>query len=182
MVDHPAMRVSVSIPAKPARTFDASNRRRPAFSTRILLTIRAMSELSLRSSEREHFHSMHSAHSKINHPDKPMKITLMLSALLLSASFAPAADKSDKANPEAIFKKLDSNNDGSVTKEEYLASKRAQKDTDKAGKRFEKLDANKDGKLSKEEMSAGEKAKKGAAPAAPAAPAKPDEKKPDSKK
>jgi Ca2+-binding EF-hand superfamily protein len=107
-----------------------------------------------------------------------MKTTLMLSALLLSASFATAADKSDKANPEAIFKKLDANNDGSVTKEEYLASKKAQKDTNKAGKRFDKLDANKDGKLSKEEMSAGEKKKEDA----PAAPAKPDEKKPDSKK
>ena len=110
-----------------------------------------------------------------------MKITLILSALLLSASFATAADKTDKADPEAIFKKLDANNDGSVTKEEYMASKKAQKDTDKAGKHFDKLDANKDGKLTKEEMSAGEKGKKGDAPAAPAAPAKPDEKKPDSK-
>jgi Ca2+-binding EF-hand superfamily protein len=111
-----------------------------------------------------------------------MKITLILAALHLSASFATAADKSAKADPEAIFKKLDTNNDGSVTKEEYMASKKAQKDTDKAGKHFDKLDANKDGKLSKEEMSAGEKNKKAEAPAAPAAPAKPDEKKPDSKK
>jgi Ca2+-binding EF-hand superfamily protein len=124
---------------------------------------------------------MHGAIFKAIHPDKPMKITLMLSALLLSASFATAADKSDKANPEAIFKKLDSNSDGAVSKEEYLASKKAQKDPDKAGKHFDKLDANKDGKLTKEEMAAGEKDKKGAAPAAPAAPAKPGEKKPDSK-
>jgi Ca2+-binding EF-hand superfamily protein len=111
-----------------------------------------------------------------------MKITLTLAALFLSASLATAADKGDKADPEAMFKKLDTNNDGSVTKEEYLASKKAQKDTEKAGKHFDKLDANKDGKISKEEMSAGEKGKKGDAPAAPAAPAKPDEKKPDSKK
>jgi Ca2+-binding EF-hand superfamily protein len=117
-----------------------------------------------------------------NHPDHPMKITLILSALLFSVSFATAADKGDKADPEAIFKKLDTNNDGSVTKEEYLATKKAQKDTDKAGKHFEKLDANKDGKLSKEELAAGEKSKKAEAPAAPAAPAKPEEKKPDSQK
>src|SRR5258707_1226340 len=122
---------------------------------------------------------MHAAIFNVNHPDKPMKITLILTALLLSVSFATAADKPDKADPEAIFKKLDTNNDGSVTKEEYLASKKPKKDTERAGKHFEKLDAKKEGKLSKEGLSAGEKEKKAAAPAAaPAAPAKPEEKKP----
>ncbi len=108
-----------------------------------------------------------------------MKITVILTALLLSVSLATAADKGDKKDPEAILKALDSNKDGSVSKEEYLASKKAQKDTDKAGKHFEKLDANKDGKLSKEEFGASEGKK---AEAAAPAPAKPEEKKPAEQK
>lgn len=104
-----------------------------------------------------------------------MKTILTLAALFLSASLATAADKPDKGDPEAMFKKLDANNDASVTKEEYLASKKAQKDTDKAAKHFGKLDANGDGKLTKEEFAAGNK--KGESPAA--APAKPEEKKPE---
>jgi Ca2+-binding EF-hand superfamily protein len=110
-----------------------------------------------------------------------MKVTIILIALFLGASLAAtAADKGDKKDPEAILKSLDTNKDGSVSKEEYLASKKAQKDPAKAGKRFEKADANKDGKLSKEELGSGEE-KKEAAPAA-AAPAKPEEKKPAEQK
>ncbi len=107
-----------------------------------------------------------------------MKTSLVIAALLLGASCLTAADKpkGEKADPEAVFKKLDTNSDGSVSKEEYLASKKAQKDTAKAGKHFEKLDANKDGKLSKDEFAAGEKAK------AAETPAKPAEKKPEEKK
>jgi hypothetical protein len=106
-----------------------------------------------------------------------MKTILTLAALFLSASLVSAADKPGKGDPEAAFKKLDANTDASVSKEEYLASKKAQKDTAKATKHFEKLDANKDGKLTKEEYVAGDK--KGEAPAAPA---KPEEKKPEVKK
>jgi hypothetical protein len=108
-----------------------------------------------------------------------MKTILTLAAIFAAASltsFAVAADKPDKGDPEAAFKKLDTNGDGTVTKEEFMASKKAQKDADKAGKHFEKLDANKDGKVTKEEFLAVEKGKKGDAPAAPA---KPDEKKPE---
>src|SRR5688500_13596378 len=110
-----------------------------------------------------------------------MKITLLLTALILSVSFATAADKGDKNDPEAILKNLDTNKDGTLSKEEYVASKKAQKDPAKAGKRFEKADANKDGKLSKEELAATARGKKGEAPAA-ATPGKPEEKKPSEQK
>ena len=103
-----------------------------------------------------------------------MKTILTLAALFLSASLASAADKPAKGDPEAMFKRLDANSDASVSKEEYLASKKAQKDTDKATKHFGKLDANSDGKLTKDEFAAGNK--KGETPAAPA---KPEEKKPE---
>jgi Ca2+-binding EF-hand superfamily protein len=110
-----------------------------------------------------------------------MKITALLTTLLLSLSFATAADKADKNDPEAILKNLDTNKDGTVNKEEYLASKKAQKDPAKAGKRFDKADGNKDGKLSKEELAATAHGKKDEAPA-PAAPGKPEEKKPAEQK
>lgn len=111
-----------------------------------------------------------------------MKTTAILAALFLSASLTIAADKPEKADPEAMFKKLDTNTDGSVTKEEYLASKKAQKDAAKAEKRFGKIDANKDGKLSKDEFAASERSKKEeAAPAKPAE-SKPEAKKPEEKK
>ena len=110
-----------------------------------------------------------------------MKITLLATALTLTVSFATAADKGDKNDPEAMLKNLDANKDGPVNNEEYLASKKAQKDPAKAGKRFDKADANKDGKLSKEELGATAHAKKDEAPATPA-PGKPEEKKPAEQK
>ena len=113
-----------------------------------------------------------------------MKTITILAALLVSASPAFAGNKSKKADrkhdPEAIFKKLDSNSDGNVTKEEFLASKRGKKDPAKATKRFEKVDANKDGKISKEESVAmARHKKKTESPVpAPAPTVKPEEKKP----
>ena len=94
-----------------------------------------------------------------------MKIILTLGALLLSATVALAAegDKPKKPpgegdrprlNPEEMFKKLDSNNDGSISKEEYLASPRAKENAERAEKSFAARDKDKDGKLSKEEFTA----------------------------
>lgn len=94
-----------------------------------------------------------------------MKPILTLCALFLSASMTFAADGDapkkgppeggPRPPPEEIFKKLDTNGDGAVSKEEFLASPRAQKDPEKAGKRFDDLDKNKDGKLSLDEFKAG---------------------------
>lgn len=112
----------------------------------------------------------------ILYPSKQnMKTTLILAALFLGASIVSAKDKPDKSDPAAMFKSLDSNKDGAVSKEEFLASKKAQKDTAKAEKHFSKLDANNDGKLTQEEFGAGEKK-------AEKTPAKPEEKKPDAPK
>jgi len=65
----------------------------------------------------------------------------------------------EKHNPTEYFKKLDTNNDGFLSKEEFLA--RAEKAPDPAKakarleERFTQLDTNKDGKISLEEFIAG---------------------------
>jgi len=59
-----------------------------------------------------------------------------------------AADK-PKADPEAVFKKMDKNSDGKLSKEEFSAKA---KDAEKAGKVFAKKDKNGDGFLSLEEF------------------------------
>jgi hypothetical protein len=97
-----------------------------------------------------------------------MKLILTLTALFVGASLALAAEgdkpkrpaeggKGDakKFNPEEIFKRLDANSDGSVSKDEYLAGPRAKQDPAKAGENFTRLDKDKDGKLTKEEFTAG---------------------------
>lgn len=77
-----------------------------------------------------------------------------------------------KRNPEEIFKKLDTNNDGSISKEEFLAGPRAKQDPAKAEERFKALDKNSDGKISLEEFKA----------AGPPGGRKPGEGKPEPKK
>lgn len=99
-----------------------------------------------------------------------MKIILTLGALLLSASltFAADGDKPQKppggesgkggkgggprGNPEEMFKKADTNGDGTLSKDEFMATPRAQEDTERAEKAFGMRDKDKDGKLSKEEF------------------------------
>lgn len=101
-----------------------------------------------------------------------MKLVLTLTALLMSASLAMAAEgdkpkkpeggkpgEGKRPNPEEIFKKLDANADGSVSKDEFLASPRAKQDPAKAEEHFSHVDKDGDGKLSKEEFVAMAKAK-----------------------
>jgi hypothetical protein len=96
-----------------------------------------------------------------------MKLILTLTALAVSASLALAADEPKKPgegkagegkgkfNPEEIFKRLDANSDGSVSKDEYLAGPRAKQDPAKGAENFARLDKDKDSKLTKEEFTAG---------------------------
>lgn len=92
-----------------------------------------------------------------------MKITSILSLLALSASlsFAADGDKPKKPpgegdrprhNPEEIFKHLDTNNDKSISLEEFLAGPRAKENPDKAKEIFAVKDKNNDGKLTMGEL------------------------------
>ena len=87
---------------------------------------------------------------------KHIRIALVVvatSALLLPARAEEDADK-PKADPAKAFAKLDANTDGAVTKEEFMASPKAQKDPEKAAKKFTKMDADANGSLSLDEFKA----------------------------
>lgn len=91
-------------------------------------------------------------------------ITTILSVLAL-ASFVNAAEgdakkEKPKMDPAKAFAKLDANSDGSLSKEEFMASPQAKKDAAKAEKAFGGKDKDKDGKISKEEFTAQPKKKK----------------------
>lgn len=90
-------------------------------------------------------------------------ITSILSILALSATLQaadgdapkkPEAGKGKKAppTPDQMIKNLDKDGNGTISKEEFLASPQAKKDAAKAEERFGKMDKNKDGSLSKEEL------------------------------
>jgi Ca2+-binding EF-hand superfamily protein len=87
-------------------------------------------------------------------------ITSILAILALAATVnaAEGAKKPDAGkkkgppNPEQMMKTLDKDGNGSISKEEFLASPGAKKDAAKAEERFGKMDKNKDGSLSKEEI------------------------------
>ena len=79
------------------------------------------------------------------------------------AAEAPAATQPEgakkHATPEEQFKKLDTNNDGAVSLEEFKASGHAKKDPAKAEEMFKKMDTDGNGSLSLEEFKAGHKPK-----------------------
>lgn len=95
-----------------------------------------------------------------------MKAIFTILSVLALASFTLNAAEGDKkapakkGDPAKAFAKLDANSDGSLSKEEFLASPQAKKDTEKAEKAFGAKDKDKDGKLSKEEFTAAPKKKK----------------------
>ena len=80
-----------------------------------------------------------------------MKRLLMLALCLGFSAPVMAADKPKAADPEAMFKKMDKNSDGKVSKEEFSAKA---KDAAKADKAFAKLDKDGDGSLTLEEFKA----------------------------
>ncbi len=106
---------------------------------------------------------------------------LLLLSLLLAPALVLAADDANPAkpgkagtkpkhDPEAVFKKLDTNGDSSLSPDEFKASARAKKNPDKGGEMYKKLDKDSDGKVTLEEFKAPPAKKGGKKPGA----AKPD--------
>jgi len=91
------------------------------------------------------------------------KVIVSLCAIAFIGAFSLQAEEkktdkgADKPKPtkEEIFKKLDTNGDGFLSKEEYLASPGAKKDPAKAEERYKAMDKKGDGKVTLEEFSAG---------------------------
>ena len=90
---------------------------------------------------------------------KALTSILAVLALAVSVNAAEGDDAKKAANPEAAFKKLDSNSDGSISKEEWAASPMAKKDAAKADKMFASKDKDSNGSISKEEFTAVRKKK-----------------------
>ena len=89
-----------------------------------------------------------------------MKATLTICALALCGTLAlnaadakkPAGDK-PKPNPDDLFKKLDKNGDGKLSKEEFLGKREGEAKT-KGEAAFAAKDKDKDGNLSLDEFKA----------------------------
>ena len=80
-----------------------------------------------------------------------------------AAPAAPAeGEKKPRLSPEEAFKKLDTNNDGSLSLDEFKASPRFATDASKAEEAFKKMDTNSDGKVTLEEFKAARAARGGA--------------------
>jgi EF-hand domain pair len=83
-----------------------------------------------------------------------------LGAMILATSLsygeeAPAKpDKPKAPNPEKMFKKLDTDGNGSLSLEEFKASPRGQKNPDKAEEAYKKMDADSKDGVSLEEFKA----------------------------
>ena len=90
--------------------------------------------------------------------------TTILATLALSSAFALAADEKPaggakagddkKRNPEETFKKLDTNNDGALSLEEFKAGPMGKRNPDKVDEFFKKHDKDSNGSLSLEEFKA----------------------------
>ena len=91
------------------------------------------------------------------------RLVWMMLALAVTfglGNLANAEEGAKKEKGQGPIAKLDKNNDGKLSLEEYTAGKEGDA-LDKAKKRFAKLDADSDGSVTKEEMKAAHANKEG---------------------
>ena len=80
-----------------------------------------------------------------------MRTLLILTATLFAAGLLPAGAQAEKGHAKS---RMDQDKNGQVTKEEFLGTKHAQANPEKAGKRFIEVDQNEDGSITLEELKA----------------------------
>ena len=86
-------------------------------------------------------------------------LAILANSLLFLPAHAEESTDKPKSDPAKSFAKMDTNSDGAVTKQEFMALPKAQKDPEKASKKFGKMDADANGSLSLDEFEAAKKAK-----------------------
>lgn len=91
-----------------------------------------------------------------------MRFTLLTRCLAFAIAFAVVApvasmaqETKPKMDPEKVFKRRDTNGDGSISEDEFLAPAKEDKQKEQLKKRFGKIDTNGDGKVSLDEFKAG---------------------------
>lgn len=86
---------------------------------------------------------------------KTTVLSLGVIALVTSFAFAegdkPNRDKKPR-NPAEIFKHLDKDSSGTISKEEFLAGRRAQKNPERAAEIFGKIDKDSSGDITRDEF------------------------------
>ncbi len=82
--------------------------------------------------------------------------TLGFLAITAALSFGQDApkEKGKGGDPEMMFKKMDTDSNGSVSLEEFKATPRAQKNPDMAGEIYGKMDSDSDGSVTLDEFKA----------------------------
>jgi len=86
-----------------------------------------------------------------------MKLIITLCTVVLCSVLTVRAEDAPKGkrgnfDPEAVFKKLDTNGDGFLSKDEYLAGPAGKRNKEEAEKRYAKMDTKGDGKVTLEEF------------------------------
>jgi Ca2+-binding EF-hand superfamily protein len=80
-------------------------------------------------------------------------VTFGLSSVTIGAADEKKPEKK-APEPEAVFKRLDKDSNGKLTKDEFLASRKTDEAKQKGATQFDRKDADKDGSLSLEEFKA----------------------------
>lgn len=111
------------------------------------------------------------------------KISLILTTLAASATLSLAQDAASspspaaaehgkggaRGTPEEMFKKLDTDNSGSISLDEMKASPMGKRNPDKVEEHFKKLDTDNNGSISLDEFKAGRAARGGGPSGSPGA-------------
>lgn len=91
-----------------------------------------------------------------------MRFTFLTRCLAFAIAFAVVApvasmaqETKPKMDPEKVFKRRDTNGDGSISEDEFLAPAKEDKQKEQLKKRFGKIDTDGDGKVSLDEFKAG---------------------------
>ncbi|MGL4400536.1 MAG: EF-hand domain-containing protein, partial [Luteolibacter sp.] len=85
---------------------------------------------------------------------KVLGVTILATTLSYGEEAPEKPEKPKAPNPEKMFKKLDTDGNGSLSLEEFKASPRGQKDPAKAEEAYKKMDADSKDGVSLEEFKA----------------------------